>query len=368
MLLSALSVYSTSASVATNVPDGGHCGPNYGGAVCGSNLCCSIYGYCGNTQVHCQTSCASQCQWPLTSSTTTATATATPTVSGNGGRCGPNSGAVCGSNLCCSTYGYCGNTQVHCQTSCASQCQWPLTSSTTSSAPSSTTASGISTSAATATATTWAHQNDPFTNCLEHKTVAIAFDDGPDNTTASITNTVLEVLGFSNVSIPAMFFEIGEKVAQNPQIAVKVANAGYVIGDHTWNHISSTLLTSPEVNSEATQAAAEIISVTGKAPRYLRPPYGDYNTQAMQVWNSLGYFVITWSIDTRDWVVGSTPASALQRVKDVLAADSTSGHIMLCHDIHTPCRDALPDIVALFKSYGYKFVSMEECTGIKPYR
>ena len=220
------------------------------------------------------------------------TATAVPTATNvpDGGRCGVNYGAAtCASNLCCSTYNYCGNTQVHCQSTAA--------------------AAATITSSAPALATTWPHQNDPFTNCVEAKTVAIAFDDGPDNTTASLTGTVLNALAFPNVSIPAMFFEIGQKVAKNPQISKQVSNAGYIIGDHTWDHTSSTLLTSPEVQSEVTEAASEIQTATGNAPRYFRPTYGDYNTQSMQVWNSLNYYVIMWSIDTRDWVVGSTPQS-----------------------------------------------------------
>ncbi|KAJ3050720.1 hypothetical protein HK097_008269 [Rhizophlyctis rosea] len=41
------------------VRDGGRCGVGFDNAVCGSNLCCSIYGYCGKTTNHCS---ANQCQ------------------------------------------------------------------------------------------------------------------------------------------------------------------------------------------------------------------------------------------------------------------------------------------------------------------
>ncbi|QCD82135.1 endochitinase-like [Vigna unguiculata] len=38
------------------------CGREFGGAVCGNGLCCSQYGWCGNSNEHCGTGCQSQCQ------------------------------------------------------------------------------------------------------------------------------------------------------------------------------------------------------------------------------------------------------------------------------------------------------------------
>ncbi|PNY03433.1 class I chitinase, partial [Trifolium pratense] len=54
------------------------CGSQANGAVCPNGLCCSKFGYCGNTDQYCGAGCQSQCK-----STSTPTPT-TPTPSGGG--------------------------------------------------------------------------------------------------------------------------------------------------------------------------------------------------------------------------------------------------------------------------------------------
>ncbi|KAK7269909.1 hypothetical protein RIF29_22711 [Crotalaria pallida] len=40
------------------------CGMQGGGAMCPNGLCCSQYGWCGNTDTYCGTGCQSQCSTP----------------------------------------------------------------------------------------------------------------------------------------------------------------------------------------------------------------------------------------------------------------------------------------------------------------
>jgi hypothetical protein len=76
------------------------CGSQAGNALCANDLCCSQYGYCGNTAAYCGTGCQSQC------------------------RCGSQGGnALCANGLCCSQYGYCGVGTAYCAPgNCQSQC------------------------------------------------------------------------------------------------------------------------------------------------------------------------------------------------------------------------------------------------------
>ncbi|TEA14839.1 Oviduct-specific glycoprotein [Colletotrichum sidae] len=93
----------------------GNCGPAHGGTVCeGSTYgdCCSSAGYCGSSADHCGSGCQSgKC---LTGAETT------------DGTCGAGAGAngaLCGSwpsGDCCSSAGWCGNTDAHCGTGCQS--------------------------------------------------------------------------------------------------------------------------------------------------------------------------------------------------------------------------------------------------------
>lgn len=101
----------------------GRCGPNFNNATCDPNStvykgsCCSSAGWCGNTADHCGTGCVSGC----TSTTPPPTGTGTPTTDGTCGR--DNGGKTCvgwSTGECCSMYGWCGNTDSHCGAGCQS--------------------------------------------------------------------------------------------------------------------------------------------------------------------------------------------------------------------------------------------------------
>eukprot|EP00834_Sanchytrium_tribonematis_P002697 NODE_89_length_21781_cov_0.895836.p6 type:complete len:332 gc:universal NODE_89_length_21781_cov_0.895836:4443-3448(-) len=101
------------ATNATGIDNGGKCGlaaldPKNN--KCKPGLCCSKYGYCGNTDAHCN---ASDCQSQYGQCNVAK-------IVGNGEKCGPLNGNKCANGLCCSKYGYCGDTDAHCN---ANSCQ-----------------------------------------------------------------------------------------------------------------------------------------------------------------------------------------------------------------------------------------------------
>src|ERR1051326_5849757 len=63
------------------------------------------------------------------------------------------------------------------------------------------------------------------------KQLALTYDDGPND---PHTLDVLEVL--SRHQVHATFFLIGQYVRQRPDIVSEIANAGHVIGNHTFTH------------------------------------------------------------------------------------------------------------------------------------
>ncbi|KAI8293444.1 chitin recognition protein [Colletotrichum sp. SAR11_240] len=111
---------SASASTNTNPSSDGSCGGTKGFNCLGTNYgdCCSPYGYCGNTTAHCDTGCQSgfgKCSGTGSD--------VNVSLDGKCGTTGTSGSETCqGSTFgnCCSAYGYCGSTDLHCGTGCQS--------------------------------------------------------------------------------------------------------------------------------------------------------------------------------------------------------------------------------------------------------
>lgn len=104
-----LLVAATLVPTVLGVARGGVCGASQG--KCDTGLCCSQYGYCDTTEWHCGTGCQSAYG--------TCYGLTPPPVAQADNACGAGK-TSCGSNLCCSQYGYCGSTSDYCGTGCQS--------------------------------------------------------------------------------------------------------------------------------------------------------------------------------------------------------------------------------------------------------
>ncbi|KAK1696693.1 hypothetical protein QYE76_013390 [Lolium multiflorum] len=93
--LSAILILAVLAAVLATAARAQTCGSQAGGATCANCLCCSQFGFCGNTSDYCGAGCQSQC-------------TGCSPVE----RCGSQfGGAMCAGCLCCSQFGFCGGTR-----------------------------------------------------------------------------------------------------------------------------------------------------------------------------------------------------------------------------------------------------------------
>ena len=106
--------------------------------------------------------------------------------------------------------------------------------------------------------------------------VVFTFDDGP----GIYTPTVLAELKL--LRIPgAIFFDIGEKAGQRPNLVRAELAAGDLVGNHTWDHQSLTgknngkpPLTPAQVRTELTLANAGIMAVGAPSPPCTAPRMG----------------------------------------------------------------------------------------------
>lgn len=91
------------------------CGPASGGNSCSDGMCCSRWGWCGTSSAYCS---VQECLVGYGACDATAESQPTPTpLPLSEYECGINNGRSCPSG-CCSAYGWCGATALHCGVGC----------------------------------------------------------------------------------------------------------------------------------------------------------------------------------------------------------------------------------------------------------
>lgn len=181
------------------------------------------------------------------------------------------------------------------------------------------------------------------------KVVALTFDDGPK---PGVTEPLLDVLREERV--PATFFVIGRHVMEYPALTKQITDAGMEIANHSYTHRNLTRLTDTEVAREVMQTQAAIETVTGRTPRFLRPPGGNWNPRVAETTRMWGVTPCMWTVD----VYGSEVIGA-QQVADAVLAQVRPGSIILMHNGKVSTLQALPTIIRALRSRGYAFATVE---------
>jgi peptidoglycan-N-acetylglucosamine deacetylase len=149
--------------------------------------------------------------------------------------------------------------------------------------------------------------------------VALTFDDGPHPT---FTPRLLDLLDHHQAK--ATFFVVGEAAQQHPELIQRMAHAGHVIGNHTWDHPSFALIDSAERRQQVLAVARATMPYGQK---FFRPPYGHQTLASrFDLWR-LCYSVVTWNVASEDWL-----AISAEQIADRVADQLQPGSIVLFHD------------------------------------
>jgi peptidoglycan/xylan/chitin deacetylase (PgdA/CDA1 family) len=180
--------------------------------------------------------------------------------------------------------------------------------------------------------------------------VALTIDDGPDPIYGPAIAQYLH-----DAQVPATFFLVGKRVKQFPQVAKLLADDGFELGDHTYDHQRLSTLNPRLISNEITFCAKDIKDVTGRDVSLLRPPGVQYTDDVLKIARSLGYVTVSWTCGARDYDDQPAPYIA-QRVIDRTEA----GSIILLHQDHSSTAGALPIIVKALRARGYRFVTISQ--------
>jgi len=121
------------------------------------------------------------------------------------------------------------------------------------------------------------------------KQIALTYDDGPND---PHTLKLLEVLAKHNVQ--ATFFMIGRYVQQRPDIARAVAEAGHVIGNHTFTHPLLTFKSASQTRTELVDCRKALQDAIGEHSNLFRPPFGGRRPATLRIARELGLEPVLW--------------------------------------------------------------------------
>lgn len=205
-----------------------------------------------------------------------------------------------------------------------------------------------------------------LTNAVENRKIPIYSVDTDQKNIAVTFNAaweadevpeILEVL--EKYDVKCTFFLLGEFVEKNPEEVKMILNAGHELANHSNSHPDMTMISEDRIRQEILSCEEKINNLTNNSGvKLFRAPSGSYNNNVINIAKSVGYQVIQWDVDSRDWM----PKVTMDSLINFATSNNKPGSIILFHvgtkNGYTP--KALPQILEKLKSDGYSFVKVSE--------
>ncbi|MBP5366111.1 MAG: polysaccharide deacetylase family protein [Bacteroidales bacterium] len=156
----------------------------------------------------------------------------------------------------------------------------------------------------------------------DKRKVLLTFDDGPDE---RFTIAALDAL--KRLNIKALFFVIGEKAAQHPDLIRLIKADGHAVGNHSYHHNPKYLFGSKNQILNELQQTNNILRENGIETAYFRPPLGVTNDALAWAIKQLKYKTIGWNIRSFD-----TRREPREIILSRVVRQLTGGNIVLLHD------------------------------------
>jgi len=201
------------------------------------------------------------------------------------------------------------------------------------------------------------------------KRIVLTFDDGPE---PGQTERILDTL--KKYDIHGVFFMIGAKMQQHPELVDKVNAAGHqIIGNHSWRHPNFHDISPGEQISEVSRT--EETAPGNIVPRLFRYPYGNSSCETNDYLHAHGYRIVGWHVDSCDWSYdkagevdakealscGVLPQFRKDFVGHVISAlRAHNGGIVLMHEIHPNTLKKLDEIIVSMLADGFVFAAVDD--------
>lgn len=158
--------------------------------------------------------------------------------------------------------------------------------------------------------------------------LALTFDDGPN---PAWTPRLLDIL--SEHGVRATFFVLGGHAQAVPELVRQIAEAGHLIGNHSWSHPNLAVTGAKRVRDELSRTSTVLEQITGTPVKYFRPPFGARRPAVLRIARELGMAPVLWNAMTSDWSDPSADhivLSLMQKI-DRLTLQGCAANVVL-HD------------------------------------
>jgi peptidoglycan-N-acetylglucosamine deacetylase len=184
------------------------------------------------------------------------------------------------------------------------------------------------------------------------KDLALTFNIGWGDEKAE---PILDALKKENVK-SATFFLSGSWAERHPDIVSRIQKEGYEIGILGYNYEDYTELEDTKVARDILKAQEAFKKLNVKEIKLIRAPTGHFDKRTLKIAKRLGYTVVHWSIDSKDW---QNPG--VQKIVDN-TKDADKGEIILLHasDSAKQTANALPLILQNIRQKDLKLVTVSE--------
>jgi peptidoglycan-N-acetylglucosamine deacetylase len=142
--------------------------------------------------------------------------------------------------------------------------------------------------------------------------LALTFDDGPN---PRWTPRLLDTLARHQAR--ATFFMLGRFAKSESALVRQIADAGHLIGNHSWNHPNLARSPSRLIREELVRTSDTLAEILGRPIRFFRPPYGARRPFVLGTARELGMTPVTWNAMTSDWIDPSAEHIAAELAKKI---------------------------------------------------
>lgn len=174
--------------------------------------------------------------------------------------------------------------------------------------------------------------------------VVLTIDDGPDPRS---TPALLEILRQHQAT--AVFFLIGERARQHPDLVKAIVEHGHQIGNHSLTHPSGRfwMLGPQAMWGEISGCQQVLTEITGSRPQWYRSPVGHSNPFVQPVLQALGLRRVGWSARGYDAV-----REDVDQVMEKLRPEIKPGAIVLLHEATTIAAPLLQRVLSELSAKG----------------